>query len=290
MSEPSSDSNPAATRRGRWREYRNILIATVGVGLFLKLFVVEAYRIPSPSMEETLFAGDFLLVNKLAYGPRSPRYFPLTMTPIPSFATSLFGSPQRGDVVVFESPVWREREPEGPVMYVKRCIAVPGDTVAIENSTVIVNRHRLRLPETGKVVKLIPFPPDYVDPRIYPAGAPFNADNYGPLHVPGAGEEVRVDTSNLWVWRELIRREGHTVSTKDGEVLIDDRPAEVYRVREDYYFMMGDNRRNSLDSRFWGFVPSSLLIGKAMLVYWSWEEPGGGLSAIRWGRIGTIVH
>jgi len=300
VSEPSSDralqDRDDAGWGGRWKEYRTILIWTVTAGLFLKLFVVEAYRIPSPSMEETLSVGDFLLVNKLAYGPRSPRYLPLTSIRIPGFASELIGRPQRGDVVIFESPAWRETGESGPVIFVKRCIAGPGDTVAIENSTVIVNGVRLRLPPTAKQVKLIPFPPGFVDPRIYPSGAQYNSENYGPLRIPALGQVVSVDTSNIGMWEDLLRREGHAVSIVGGSVQVDGRACEAYTVEHDYYFMMGDNRRNSLDSRFWGFVPDDLVIGKAMLIYWSWDEAmaqqsfASRFGGIHWGRIGTLVR
>lgn len=283
-------------RRAKWKEYRNILFATLAAGLFLKLFIIEAYRIPSPSMEETLFAGDFLLVNKLSFGLRTPRYLPFSTVRIPSGSIDLFSGPKRGDVVVFESPAWQEEPPEEPVNFVKRCIAVPGDTISIENGAVIVNDNRLMPPRLAKKRKLIPFPPDYIDPRIYPRGAPYNSDNYGPLPVPKAGQIIPLGTANVAMWEQLIRREGHTVRATNGRVEIDGVVSSSYTVESDYYFMMGDNRRNSLDSRYWGLVPSSHLIGKAMVVYWSWDETStedsflGRLSAVRWERVGTMIR
>jgi len=247
-------------------------------------------------MEETLFAGDFLLVNKLSYGLRTPRYLPFSTIRIPSGSLELFSGPKRGDVVVFESPAWRDESPPEPVNFVKRCMAVPGDTIGIENGTVIVNDNRLLPPRLVKKEKLIPFPPDYVDPRIYPRGAPYNSDNYGPLPVPAVGQVIDLSRSNIAFWQQLIRREGHTVDTTGGRIEIDGVVSSSYRVENDYYFMMGDNRRNSLDSRFWGLVPATHLIGKAVVVYWSWDETisedsfTARVSSIRWNRVGMVIR
>ena len=104
---------------------------------------------------------------------------------------------------------------------------------------------------------------------------------------PAAGHEIALDPETLELWRELIRREGHTVAVEYPLVLIDGAPLKSYRVENNYYFMLGDNRENSLDSRFWGFVPEPLIIGKAMMLYWSINEPSGD---IRWDRIGMVVN
>jgi signal peptidase I len=141
---------------------------------------------------------------------------------------------------------------------------------------------------------MIPLPGGFVDPGIYPPGAPFNSADYGPVVIPAEGQAIPLDTDNADIWRELIVREGHTVAIRDSAVFIDGQQVESYRVEKEYYFMMGDNRENSLDSRFWGFVPSDLIIGKAMMVYWSWEDTDGSfsdrLNAVRWNRIGTLVR
>ena len=274
---------PEAGRPGIGR----ILIYTVCFAIFLKFFVIEAYRIPTDSMEETLFAGDFLLVNKFVYGARTPRHIPFTTIALPSFSLPALMAPARGDVVIFESPVWKRKPEEGIVNYVKRCVALPGDTLEIRNHVVFVNGERLAFPAKGRKGKMIPLPGGYQDPRMYPPGAPFNASEYGPLLVPRAGHEVTLDPETLELWRELIRREGHTVAVQYPLVLIDGAPSKTYRVENNYYFMLGDNRENSLDSRFWGFVPEQLIIGKAMMLYWSTNEPSGD---VRWDRIGMVVN
>ncbi len=297
-SEDSPGPEPAIPKeKGRgYREYAKILLYTMGIALFLKFFIIEAYRIPTGSMEETLFAGDFLFVNKFVYGARTPRYLPFTQIPLPFLTMPALDSPERGDVVVFESPVWKKGEGSRIVNYVKRCVALPGDTLEIRNGIVFANGNRLPFPELSKRGKMIPYPEGYTDPRMYPPGAPFNAADYGPLLIPRLGQQIPLNPESLELWRELIKREGHTVKVSHPTVLIDDQPSETYTVEHDYYFMMGDNRENSLDSRFWGFVPDDLIIGKAMILYWSWDESGGDLSlferlnAVRWNRIGTVVQ
>jgi signal peptidase I len=280
--------------RGRaLTEVATIFAVAVGVALFLRLFVVEAYRIPTSSMEDTLLPGDNLLVNKIVYGARTPRYVAFLDGPLPQLTLPALQSPARGDVVVFESPVWRTDPAAKMMNLVKRCIGLPGDTVQIVNRVVLVNGIPFPDPEQASRVKLVPLPPHYQDPRIYPAGAPYNADDYGPVTVPYAGLTLDLSAATIDTWREVITREGHAVAVRYGMVLIDGEEAREYRIGQDYYFVMGDNRRNSLDSRYWGFVPASLMIGKAMVVYWSYDTEGKGgsfMDRIRWNRIGMVIR
>ena len=277
-------------------EYSKVVGFTVIVAIFLKFFVVEAYRIPTSSMEDTLFAGDFVLVNKFIYGARTPRYLPLTRIPLPTLGLPGLSLPTRGDVVVFESPVTKTNPADELTNYVKRCVALPGDTVLIESGNVSVSGRKQPVPSGAKREKRIPYPSGYVDARIYPRGAQFNADDYGPVVVPSAGMTVPLSSATIDTWRELIEREGHTVRVKNGDVFVDDILSTEYTIGHDYYFMMGDNRRNSLDSRFWGFVPKELIIGKAMIIYWSWDQEKARepffsrLAAVHWDRIGTIIN
>jgi signal peptidase I len=292
-SEDSGEAKPTSKRRVR--EYAETIALTIFVGLFLKFFIIEAYRIPTASMENTLMAGDFLLVNKLIYGANTPRYIPFTNVALPFVTFPAISQPDRGDVIVFEFPGGYTEASESEVVnYVKRCIATPGDTLAIVDRVVYVNGERIPLPPTAKLEKRKIFPKGFGDSRIFPRGAVFNGDNYGPLIVPKAGQEIQLSENNIEQWRNLIEHEGHSVDADAGNVRIDGIPVASYQIEKDYYFVMGDNRGNSLDSRFWGFVPEDLIIGEAMIVYWSWDEyPAQGVlgnwSAIRWGRIGTLV-
>ena len=287
----------APRKPSRVREYTETVGVTILAALFLKVFVVEAYSIPTASMENTLLAGDFVLVNKFVYGVKTPRSIPFTGIGIPQLSLPGLTKPKSGDVVVFEFPGnVAELRGHGGENFVKRCIAGPGDTVTIRDKAVFVNGREMPLPREARFEGAALFPKGFRDHRIFPRGSAFNEDNYGPLVVPREGSDAPLETGSLEQYRELIERDGHSVGVDDrGRVLIDGIASTTYRVTKDYYFMMGDNRDNSLDSRFWGFVPSDHIIGKAMIVYWSWDAsstPSGithRLSSIRWNRIGTLI-
>ena len=243
--------------------------ATVLLALILRLFVLDAYRIPSVSMADTLLAGDFLLVNKLVYGATTPRTIPFTSLTLPYLRFPGLGSPEQGDIVVFTL--------DGTT-FVKRCVALPGDSVLVQGSVVLVNGREAVVPASAH--------PSVREP-------PGESRTTGPLVVPRRGDLIRAERGTLTFLLRLIQREGHiVVSGPGGQFTIDGRSSSGYRVEQDQYFMVGDNRDNSLDSRFVGFVPESGIIGKAFMVYWSrtpqtneTEEP-----AIRWSRLGRIVH
>lgn len=292
----TDDASSKEHARMRKRDIAQILLLTVVMSIFLKLFVVEAYRIPTSSMENTLLAGDFVLVNKFVYGARTPHFIPFTSIRIPTVHLPAIFVPRRGDVIVFEYPGVVNGTTRGEIVnYVKRCIALPGDTIAISNKNVSVNGRLLPFPRGAKLERPIVFPPGFHDIRIFPRGAAFNEDNWGPVVVPKAGDEVALTPDKSSEYWDLIEQEGHTVAFNGPhEILIDGVPAATYRIQKDYYFMMGDNRDNSLDSRFWGFVSSDLIVGKAFMVYWSTDERQSGildnLLSTRWHRIGTVVQ
>jgi signal peptidase I len=278
-------------------EYGKTILITLLAALLLKVFVLDAYRIPSTSMERTLQIGDFLLVNKLAYGLRTPRHLPLVARTIPSFTLSFFQNIHRGDVIVFEFPGGMDEITSlEHVNYIKRCIGLPGDMLEIQGGLVFVNKI------------LIPFPPHGIqtdhengnsgrqNPKMFPQGSTFSNVNYGPIIVPKEGDILKLEPGTIAQWRMLIEREGHTVRTVDNMILIDGTVASTYHVLQNYYFVLGDNRDNSLDSRYWGFVPDDHVIGEALFVYWSWDTEVSDsnisekLSTIRWKRIGTLIR
>lgn len=290
---------PAAERRAaRARtilDYLKTVLVTLLVALTLKSFVVEAFRIPSSSMEGTLLVGDFLLVNKLAYGIRTPRFIPLTNLTITTFYAPVFRSVKWGNVVVFEFPAALDAlDHDEPVNYIKRCIGLPGDVVEIQRGQLFVNGEPMGLPKHAH----------QGDPnashhpsRLFPWGVGFTENQYGPLTVPKEGDEIEITEANFSMWRSLIMREGHKAEfDQRGGIMIDGKPAQHYRVQQNYYFVMGDNRENSLDSRYWGFVPEKNLIGEALVVYWSWDpdvavsDLWDKLKSIRWDRIGTLIR
>ncbi len=195
------DKNPETPANILWENVKQIGLAVI-LALVIKTSVVEAYKIPSGSMEDTLLVGDFLLANKFAYGARLP---------LVNYRLPAFTDPQPGDIVIFIYPV------DGVTKYIKRCVGLPGDTIQVRNKKLFVNGERYTDPEFSK----------YIRPQILrrgPGGRD-SRDNFGPYVVP-----------------------------------------------PNSYFMMGDNRDNSMDSRFWGTVHRDLILGEAMVVHWSWDE------------------
>ena len=222
-----------------WEWVKSLFVAIL-LFLFVRSFLVEAFKIPSGSMERTLLVGDFLLVNKLVYGAEVP----FTGLHLPAVRR-----PQRGDVVVFQ---W----PEDPTKnFVKRLVGVPGDTLSMENGTLLVNG----LPRAERYVT-------HTDPDADPAGDDFRWQ------------------SNHLVKTAEARSGYHPSRNNWGPLIVPDRS----------YFVLGDNRDNSLDSRYWGFVPDSLVRGQPMFVYYSYAPDAADrmawLTRIRWPRIGERIH
>jgi len=275
------DIQPNKPEKKQSREWFEALIIAAIFATVLRVFVVESYRIPTGSMEKTLLAGDFLFVNKYVYGPK----IPLTDIRLPGV-----NKVQRGDIIVFKFPKDRS------LNYIKRCVAVSGDTLAIHNQQLSINRKLVALPEHAQFIGQR-VPAGEGDYMIFPQSSNFNKDNYGPIRIPRQGDVIRLSAETFSLYASLIADEGHEVSLQGREVVIDGYPARQYTVKEDYYFAMGDNRDNSLDSRFWGFLPEKDLVGQALMVYWSWDpdlslltDPVNKLSSIRWNRPGLLVH
>lgn len=221
-------------------EWLKSLVAALGLFLLVRSFLVEAFKIPSGSMEHTLEVGDFLLVNKLVYGAEVPfagRRLPAVH------------APRRGDVIVFQ---W----PEDPSKnFVKRLVGVPGDTLEMRDGVLLLDGRS--------------HPEPYVS-HSDPGGDP-------------AGDEFR------WQRNHLVRTAEassayHPSRNNWGPLVVPDKS----------YFVLGDNRDNSLDSRYWGFVPDSLVRGQPLVVYYSYAPDTARtfawLSRIRWSRIGTRVR
>jgi signal peptidase I len=279
------------------RDYLQIFLFTVVLALLLKACAIEAFRIPTASMENTLKAGDFLLVNKFVYGPRTLSTIPFTALTLPVIRLPGLRSPRRGDVMVFELPPYaRKGDSDAHRQYVKRCIALPGDTLLIKNRRVYVNGEELVVPTVRANDRHL-LPQGYGDPRMFPKGSGFNEDQYGPLVVPRCGDTVLLSEETYFLFKDIISYEGHEIGLDSaGAVVVDGDPRQTYVIAKDYYFVLGDNRDNSLDSRFWGFVPDDAIIGKAMMIYWSWNEVAAEqgfterFKHIRWERIGTIIR
>ncbi len=259
------------------REHLLIIFVTIIAGLILRTFFIEVYRIPTSSMANTILEGDYLLVNKFIYNIRTPKYFPFTDIEIGQFSIPTFRKPQRGDIVVFYHPSRIDSIAlSNNVSFIKRCVAVAGDTVHMVNNVLYINS--------------IPFP-------NIKTLANNEAYNFGPVVVPKKGSIISLNKSNIDDWKMFIEREGHTVSLSDeGLILVDGKISDTYSVKKNYYFMLGDNRNNSSDSRHWGFLPEDNIIGKALFVFWSWNQNLSltnlieKFASVRWNRIGMLLH
>jgi signal peptidase I len=263
---------------------------------FLNSFVLASFEVPTGSMENEIMAGDFLFVNKFLYGGTTPRNIPFTNVRLPWFRVPAIRSVERGDVIVFEFPGQREETRSAEFMfYLKRAVALSGDTIMIVDRALYVNGKPSPLPRHMKFNSYGIKPNGQAEYNIFPPGAPFNEDNWGPIVVPRKGDVVRLTPANFDQWRVFIGREGHTaLLDMQGRVLIDGKAADAYTVERNYIFGMGDNRDNSLDSRFWGFIPEENIVGTPMIVYWSWAPDKSLLDpskfgSIRFGRIGTLI-
>jgi len=229
--------------RWRWRvfsEFARTAIYAVALFIVIRTFLVEAFKIPSGSMERTILVGDFLLVNKLAYGAE----IPFTDSHLPAIE-----HPQRGDVIVFKWP----RDPSKN--FVKRLIGLPGDTVEMRDGTVWVNGHAL----TEQYVV-------HTDASTDPSGEDFRWQRNYLVRQAEASQGYHPSRNN---WGPLV-------------------------VPEQSYFVLGDNRDNSYDSRYWGFVPDSLVEGRPWIVYYSYDpdtaRPLPWMTNIRWGRLGDRIR
>jgi signal peptidase I len=292
------------------------LLGTLIIVLFIQSFFVQGYGTPTGSMESTILIGDKMFFNQFLFGGSTPRGIPFTEIKFPYLKLPAIREPRRGDIVNFDYPGFRDEvEPSTKVQYLKRLVAQPGDTVLIIDKDLFINgrefpkseglqfldktgNYRLNsLLEKNPQLKRSPNPKGNSNNEIFPKGSGWNADNYGPLYVPKQGDVIPMTKEHYYWWDTFIRREGHKVElSKDGKIMIDDKEADKYTVQRNYYFAMGDNRDNSLDSRYWGFVPRENIVGKAWFIYWSWDsnidfkDLGRLLGSIRWSRIGNSIQ
>ncbi len=222
-----------------WESLKSFVIA-VGLFLVMRAFLVEAFKIPSGSMEGTLLVGDFLLVNKLVYGAEVP-FIGRTLPAL--------REPARGDVVVFQWPTDPTKN------FVKRLVGTPGDTLAMRDGQLYVNGQ----PQRERYVS-------HTEPGVDPVGDEFRWQRDYLVRSAQASVRARPSRNN---WGPLVVPDGN-------------------------YFVLGDNRDNSLDSRYWGFVADSLMRGQPLIVYYSYApdtaERLPWLTNIRWTRIGSRIR
>lgn len=256
------------------REYFESAVVTVIMALFGMTFIVQAVKVPTASMENTITVGDHLLVNKFIFAPG------------PSLPVLPQRDIKRSDIIVFKypgNPFNKSRDNDEDnipfkVNYVKRVIGLPGDTVEVKGLRVYVNGEPL---------------PEHI---ISVDGSQAQMNQKAPLRI--LGEETRrpTDLYDVYYYESNVEaaRLGQDInSSSDFHFAVNGKPT---RVPANSYFVMGDDRDNSLDSRAWGFVPRDLIIGRAMFVYWSYDEtqpfnsPLDFFSNTRWSRTGTMVR
>ncbi len=281
---------PEVFKKSVPREYFESAVVTLIMALFGMTFIVQAVKVPTGSMKNTIWIQDHLLVNKFIFGPHPDLNLPI----LPS------RNIRRGDVIVFKYP----QTPE--VNYVKRVIGLPGETVEYNSRTNRIYINGQELPEHRVTVKqqepTDPKPLENTEEEENPPGAEWTVYYYA-----GAHESVAASFSDEET--KYAVKQPFRIPVKDDpipdEIMSDPQLADIYdtnhdgRYDSDQYFVMGDNRDNSLDSRYWGTVPRGHIVGRAMFVYWSIdrsEGEGGGSNPIfdfftksRWSRTGKFI-
>jgi len=402
--------NRSKISKSALREWTDAIVFAVIAASIIRIFLVEAYTIPTSSMEKSLLVGDFLFVSKMAYGSKSPQTpiaFPFVHHTLPftAFTKSYvewikwdyhrfpgFGKIKNNDVVVFNYPsgdtVILERQNEDyyqivrteeadqkrrkgdlykegmgrkiiwerynvtarPVdkreNYIKRCVAIPGDTIEIIDGQLYVNDtkadnpvnmqnmydaftngtslnpkalDKLDINEGGQIsnshfvlhlsldkkAKLEKFTNvKSIVVRNREKGEPYfpifphdtknfrwNEDNFGPLVIPKKGTTVNITTENIALYKKIISKyENNSLQIKDNTIYINGEIATSYTFKLNYYWMMGDNRHNSADSRYWGFVPEDHIVGKAAFVWLSLEKNKSLFAGkIRWNKLFRFI-
>lgn len=342
------------------REWADAIIFAVVAATLIRGFLIEAYMIPTGSMEKSLLVGDFLFVSKVNYGPRipmTPVAFPFSHHTLPvtggkSYWEGLkleykrlpgFQEIKRNDVVVFNYPMEADPPLSRPVdkreNYIKRAIGIPGDTVQMKDSQVYINGEKGMNPPEGQTSYLVVTNGTDLNPQaifdlriegqrqsdveyvftmtealaekvaswsnvtaVKPIISPqrssefgifpetidlgWNRDNFGPIVIPQKGLTVQLDSLTFPFYQRAITvYEGNSLEDRADGYYINGNKIESYTFEMDYYWMMGDNRHSSSDSRYWGFVPEDHIVGKALFVWLSLDEQGGLLDKIRWKRI-----
>lgn len=303
-----------------------ILFWSLVIWLFVRCFLFQVFRIPSPSMNGALFEGDYVVINKLAYGARLP-FTPLSFNKkyvdwvsLPYLRVFGYADIQRNDVIAFNYSLTDELPIDLRQEYIKRCAGLPGDTVVVKNGILFVNgnpseastvynsysvmlnnqadtnllkkesidfsvsgsAYKLSMTsaqaadllKTGAVKSLtlsIENKEQY-DPNIFPNFPEYkwNKDHFGPLFIPREDDSVALTPRNLAVYQRIIERfENVKLKFRNDSVFVNDEYKKYYTFTQDYFFMIGDNRNNSIDSRNWGFIAESHIIGKASMVMYS---------------------
>jgi signal peptidase I len=350
------------------------LLFAVVVATLVHTYVMQPYTIPTSSLEKSLLVGDFLFVSKFHFGARTPMTAvaaPMVHDTIPLLnKKSYLNSPQlpyfrfpawqevnRTDIVVFNWPAdtlynmykAADKRYDKPVdkktNYVKRCVGIPGDSLAIKDGIVYINGKVMPMPERAKPqysytvttdgsgfdanyiirelnitdgvyqtsentfafraiteesanrLKQNPIVKSVVrnisheaEAAIFPYNTKWNLDNLGPIYIPKKGVTVALNTTSLPFYKTIIREyEKNDLKVTGNEIRINGQIATTYTFKQNYYWMMGDNRHNSLDARYFGYTPEDHIVGKPVFIWMSLDQNGQGFGKIRWERVFTTV-
>ncbi|MGQ0827650.1 MAG: signal peptidase I [Bacteroidota bacterium] len=303
-----------------YRIFRILFFALI-TWLFIRIFLFQIFQVPTASMKKTFTEGDYIFVNKPAYGPR----IPITPLSIPGGNLYIdwiqilylrfpgYSSVNYNDVTVFNYPLDDHLPIDKRKEYVKRCVALPGDSVEIKNGIVYINKNEIKESENivyqytvqtnnsdntflkkfdgyseavpgthylfltrqdadtlRKNKNIVSIKKHTIDSTVYtPAVFPnssrirWNMDNFGPLYIPQKEQTILLSKLNILLYSRVIEKyENNELEVRNDSVFINGCYQKIYTFKMNYYFVLGDNRYNSIDSRFWGFVPEDHLIGK----------------------------
>lgn len=391
--------NPPDGRQTKVVEWVDAIIFAVIAASFIRMFFIEAYTIPTSSMEKSLLVGDYLFVSKTAYGPKTPNTplsFPFVHNTMPVLKNTKsyvewikrpykrmagFGSIKNDDVVVFHFPegdtvalgipnqsyyqlirnygrdrVWSDTRNFGDIVsrpvdkrenYIKRCVGIHGDEIKMEKGQLFVNgvpqkaiegmQHDYTVQTNGtslnpKALEKLNIAEDdrgivssaqYIFPltdenaktlqafanvsavdkitenqgvwdrNIFPGDQRFqwNVDNFGPISIPEKGKTIPLTVDNLPLYKRIIDiYENNDLEVNGDEIKINGQVATSYTFKMDYYWMMGDNRHNSADSRYWGFVPEDHVVGKAKFIWLSMDKDKSFPAKIRLKRMFSVIR
>jgi len=248
-----------------------ILVLVLFLALILKAFIVDAFQIPTGSMKNTLLEGDFLLVNKSAYSISTPHQIPFLGKRLSRTELISTGKPEFNDVVAFEIPAdYYDPDSEEYSILIKRIIGQPGDTIEIKDQILYINHKKYRTPSYIKI-NLNESPIENVNKDLFPYNNKWSLENYGPIIVPKKGMKVELNPKNILQWQNAINTdyEKKVISVAGTVINLNNKAIREYVFEKDYYFVLGDNRKNSIDSRYFGYIPEEWIIGKAFMIYWS---------------------
>jgi len=270
-----------------------LILGSIILTVFLKVFCFASFKVPSGSMEPTLKTGDYILVNKMVFGPRvfvdwkfwtSGNW---EMKRLKGLRTI-----KRNEIVVFNFPIsnndWSKIEMDFNAHYVKRCVGIPGDTFYIENGIYKVKGSTDTLGMYCNQLALSTMKDSTLNVEGYNC-FPFDTihhwtmKNVGPIYIPKVNDRIRIDKNNIGLYRKMIVYEtGKTIETKNNQITLGGKPMKEYVFKLNYYFMAGDYVMDSMDSRYWGLLPENHIIAKVAIIWKSEDENTG---KYRWERM-----